>query len=130
MPTIRVQTTEKVVRSFAPPGRRALREEEMRRYRDAVAQLSADRPGNIVEQDEEETPRQAMQRLHRAAREKGLAVRFYRGSQSGSELWFRLQTPAETTRLTERRARLAEARQARRQPEPEPPKRTSRQRAS
>ena len=130
MPTIRVQTTGEVERSFARPGRRALRDEEMRPYRDAVAQLSTDRPGGIIELGEEETPRQAMQRLHRAAREKGLAVRFYRGSQSGPDLWFRLRTPEETARLKERGARLAEARQAKRQPEPEPPKRTSRRRAS
>ncbi len=130
MPTIRVQTTEEVARSFVPPGRRALRDEEMRPYRDAVAQLNAERPGGIIELDEEETPRQAMQRLHRAAREKGLAVRFYRGSQSGPDLWFRLQTPEETTRLKERGARLAEARRAKRQPEPEPPKRARRRRAS
>ncbi len=110
MPTIRVQTTEEVERSFVPPGRRALRDEEMRPYRDAAAQLTADRPGGIIELGEEETPRQAMQRLHRAAWEKGLAVRFYRGSQSGPDLWFRLQTPAETIRLKERRASRAEAR--------------------
>ena len=126
MPRIRVQTTGEVERSFARPGRRALRDEEMQPYRDAVAQLNADRPGGIIELDEEETPRQAMQRLHRAAREKGLAVRFYRGSQSGPDLWFRLQTPEETTRLKERGASLAQARQARRQSQQ--PKTTGRRR--
>ncbi len=130
MPTIRVQTTGEVERSFAPPGRRAVREEEMRPYRDAVSQLSSKTPGGIVELEEGEDPRLVMMRLHRAARDAGYYLRFQRRGGAQRELRFRLQTPEETRRLKERGASLAQARQARRQAEPEPPKRTSRRRAS
>ena len=47
MPTIRVQTSEEVERSFVPSGRRALHEEEMRPYRDAVAQRQPERAGEV-----------------------------------------------------------------------------------
>jgi hypothetical protein len=130
VPTIRVQTTEEVARSFAPPGRRAVREEEMRPYREAVSQLGPETPGGVVELEENENPRLVMMRLHRAAHDKGLYLRFQRRGGNQRELRFRLQTPEETRRLKERGASLAQARQARRQPEPEPPKRTSRRRAS
>ena len=130
MPTIRVQTTEEVARSFAPPGRRSVREEEMRPYREAVGQLGPETPGGIVELEENENPRLVMMRLHRAAHDEGLYLRFQRRGGDQRELRFRLQTPEETRRLKERGARLAEARQARRQPEPEPPKRAGRRRAS
>ena len=126
MPTIRVQTTEEVERSFAPLGRRAVREEEMRPYREAVSQLGNDKTGGIIELDEGENPRLVMMRMHRAARDAGHYLRFQRHGREQRELRFRLQTPEETTRLKERGASLAQARQAKRQPEPEQPKRTSR----
>ena len=115
MPTIRVQTTEEVNRSFAPPGRRSVREEEMRPYRDAVSQLGPETPGGIVELEENENPRLVMTRLHRAARDAGHYLRFQRLGREQRELRFRLQTPEETMRLKERGARLAEARLAKRQ---------------
>ena len=128
MPTIRVQTTEEVVRSFAPPRRRAVREEELRPYQEAVSQLGAATPGGVVELEENENPRLVMMRLHRAAHDKGLYLRFQRRGGDQRELRFRLQTPEETRRLKERGASLAQARQARRQPEQ--PKRAGRRRAS
>ena len=130
MPIIRVQTTEEVERSFAPPGRRAVREEELRPYREAVSQLGNGKTGGIIELEEGEDPRLVMMRMHRAARDAGHYLRFQRRGGDQRELRFRLQTPEETRRLKERGASLAQARQARRQAEPEPPKRTSRRRAS
>ena len=102
----------------------------MRPYREAVSQLGHETPGGIVELEENENPRLVMMRLHRAARDAGHYLRFQRHGREQRELRFRLQTPEETRRLKERGALLAQARQARRQPEPEPPKRTSRRRAS
>ena len=107
-----------------------MREEEMRPYREAVSQLGNDKTGGIIELDEGENPRLVMMRMHRAARDAGHYLRFQRRGGDQRELRFRLQTPEETTRLKERGASLAQARQARRQPEPEQPKRTSRRRAS
>ena len=130
MPKIRVLSSKEVERSFAPPGRRAVREEEMRPYREAVSQLGNDKTGGIIELDEGENPRLVMMRMHRAARDAGHYLRFQRHGREQRGLRFRLQTPEETTRLKERGARLAEVRQAKRQPEPKPPKRTSRRRAS
>ena len=130
MPRIRVQTTGEVERSFARPGRRSVREEEMRPYREAASQLGPETPGGVVELEENENPRLVMMRLHRAARDAGHYLRFQRRGGDQRELRFRLQTPEETRRLKERGASLAQARQARRQAEPEPPKRTSRRRAS
>ncbi len=130
MPTIRVQTTEEVARSFAPPGRRAVREAEICPYREAVGQLGDGKIGGIIELEEGENPRLVMQRMHRAARDAGHYLRFQRRGGDQRELRFRLQTPEETRRLKERGASLAQARQARRQPEPEPPKRARRRRAS
>ena len=130
MPNIRVQSAEEVERSFAPPPRRALREETMRPYRDAVAQLGPERPGGLIELEEGENPREVMTRLHQAAHDAGLYLRFQRRGRTTDqrELRFRLQTPEETTRLKERGAVLAQARQARRQSEQ--PKQTGRRRAS
>ena len=130
MPTIRIQTMEEVARSFVPPGRRAVREEELQPYREAVSQLGPATPGGIVELEENENPRLVMMRLHRAAHDAGLYLRFQRRGGDQRELRFRLQTPEETRRLKERGASLAQARQARRQAEPELSKRTSRRRAS
>ena len=48
MPTIRIQTMEEVARSFVPPGRRAVREEELRPYREAVSQLGPETPGVLL----------------------------------------------------------------------------------
>ena len=130
MPTIRVQTTEEVVRSFAPPGRRAVREEELRPYQEAVSQLGPETPGGVVELEENENPRLVMMRLHRAARDAGHYLRFQRRGGDQRELRFRLQTPEETRRLKERGASLAQVRQAKRQAEPEQPKRAGGRRAS
>ncbi len=130
MPTIRVQTTEEVERSFAPPRRRAVREEELRPYREAVSQLGPETPGGVVELDENENPRLVMMRMHRSARDAGHHLRFQRHGRDQRELRFRLQTPEETRRLKERGASLAQARQARRQAEPEPPRRAGGRRAS
>ena len=131
MPTIRVQSVEEVSRSFAPPSRRAVRDEEMRPYRDAVDQLGPEMPGGVVELEEDENPRLVMMRLHKAARDAGLYLRFQRHGREQRELRFRLQTPEETTRLKERGALLARARQAKAQPEqpPEQPRKTGRRRA-
>ena len=126
MPTIRVQTTEEVARSFAPPGRRAVREEEMRPYREAVSQLGPETPGGIVELDEGENPHLVVMRMHRAARDAGHYLRFQRHGREQRELRFRLQTPEETTRLKARGASLPQTRQTRRQAEP--PRKTGRRR--
>ena len=114
MPKIRVHSAEEVNRSFAPLPRRALREEEMRPYREAARQLGPETPGGVIELGEDEDPQQAILRMHRAAREAGWFLRFQRRGRAPDrrELRFRLQTPEETTRLQERGALLARARQA------------------
>jgi hypothetical protein len=67
-------------------------------------------------------------RMHRAAHEKGLNLRFQRSRPDAQELKFRLQTADETARLKERGASLAQARQAR--AEAGQAKRATRRRAS
>ena len=114
MPTIHMHSAEEVNRSFAPLPRRALREEEMRPYREAARQLGPETPGGVIELDANDDPQQAMLRMHRAAREAGWFLRFQRRGRAPDqrELRFRLQTPEETTRLQERGALLAQARHA------------------
>ena len=128
MPKIRVQTAEEVERFFAPPGRRAVREEERRPYREAVSQLGKGKTGGIIELEEGENPRLVMLRMHRAAPDKGVYLHFQHRGVDQRELRFRLPTPAEAPRLKERGALLARARRGKAQPEP--PKRTRRRRAS
>ena len=128
MPNIRVLSAEEIDRSFARTSKREQREQEMQVYHDAVEQLDQNNTGGIVELEENENPRQVMMRLHRAARDAGHYLRFQRRGGDQRELRFRLQTPEETTRLKERGASLAQARQAKRQPEQ--PKRAGRRRAS
>ena len=48
VPKIRVQSAEEVERSYASPGRRAVREEERHPYREAVRQLDTDKIGGIL----------------------------------------------------------------------------------
>ncbi len=76
MPKIRVQTAEEVERFFALPRRRAVREEERRPYREAVSQLGTGKTGGIIELEEGENPRLVMLRMHRAAHDAGLYLRF------------------------------------------------------
>ena len=78
MPKIRVQTAEEVERFFTPPGRRAVREEERRPYREVVSQLGNGKTGGILELEEGENPRLVMLRLRRAAPDKGVYLRFQR----------------------------------------------------
>ena len=110
MPNIKLHSADEVNRLFAPPGKRAVREEEMRPYREAASQLSLERPGGIIELAENENPREAMLRMHRAARDAGLCLRFQRHGKDQRELRLRLQTPEETARLQERGALLAQGR--------------------
>lgn len=113
MAKIQLLTAEEINRSFAPVSRRALREEEMEPYREAMDQLGPESPGGVVELELDENPRIVMMRLHRAARDAGLNIRFQRhGKSQREELRFRLQTPEETERLKERGRNLAAARQA------------------
>jgi len=111
---IKVLSAKEVENVFAPVSRRTLRDEEMRPYRDAVEQLSPDRPGGLIELEENDDPRTVMMRMHRAAHETGKYLRFQRHAKGQRQLRFRLQTPEETTRLKERGAKLAQARQAKR----------------
>lgn len=99
---------------FAPVSRRALREEEMRPYRQAVDQLSEKTPGGVVDLDENENPRLVMMRMHRAAHDQNRYLRFQRHGKNQRQLRFRLQTPEETARLKDRGAKLAQARRAKR----------------
>ena len=114
MANIHVHSAEDVNRAFAPLRRRALREEEKRPYRQAASQLGPETPGGVIELDENDDPQQVMLRMHRAAREAGLFLRFQRRGRGPDqrELRFRLQTPEETTRLKERGALLAQVRHA------------------
>ena len=118
MAKISLHRAEEMERLFAPVGRRTLREEEMQPYREAVSQLGPATPGGVVELEPNENPRVVMLRLHRAARDNGLYLRFQRhGKAQREELRFRLRTPEETARLKKRGTQLAQARQAQRQPE-------------
>ena len=113
MPTIKIVSADEINKGFAPISRRALRDEELRPFREAVDQLSENTPGGIIELEENDNPRIVQLRMHRAARDKGLYLRFQRhGKNQRQELRFRLQTPEETTRLKERGAKLAQARQS------------------
>jgi hypothetical protein len=111
-PCARGRATSRYPHIFARKTIRAQREEEMRPYRDAAAQLSSTHPGGTIELETGEDPRTVMMRMHRATRDAGKFIRFSRSQRSGNELRFRLQTEEETTRLKERGQRLAQARQA------------------
>ncbi len=113
MARIQLQTAQEVERSFAQLPKRAVREEEMRPYREAAEQLSGEKPGGVIDLEEGENPRLVMMRMHRAARDQGKYLRFQRQGRNGGQLRFRLQTPDETARLKERGAMLAQARQNR-----------------
>ena len=78
VPKIRVQSAEEVERSYASPGRRAVREEERRPYREAVSHVGNGKTGGILELEEGENPRLVMLRLRRAAPDKGVYLRFQR----------------------------------------------------
>ncbi len=114
MADIKVLASKDVEKMFAPVSRRALRDEEMRPYRDAVSQLSDDTPGGIIDLEDNENPRMVMMRMHRAAHDQGKYLRFQRHGKNQRQLRFRLQTSEETKRLKERGAKLAQARQAKR----------------
>ncbi len=114
MANIKVLSSKEVEQVFAPASRRALRDEEMRPYRDAVGQLSPQMPGGLIDLDENEDPRAVMMRMHRAAHDQGKYLRFQRHGKNQRQLRFRLQTSEETTRLKERGAKLAQARRAKR----------------
>lgn len=114
MAKIRVLTAEELNHVFAPVSRRALREEEMRPYREAVGQLSDDTPGGVIELADNENPRIVMMRMHRAAHDQNKYLRFQRHGKNQRQLRFRLQTPDETARLKDRGAKLAQARRAKR----------------
>ena len=114
MPNIKVLTSRDVEKMFAPVSRRAVRDEEMRPYRDAVGQLSDATPGGTIDLEENENPRIVMMRMHRAAHDQGKYLRFQRHGKNQRQLRFRLQTSEETTRLKERGAKLAQARRAKR----------------
>ncbi len=113
MPSIKVLSSREVEETFNPKSRRKLREEEMMPYYEAVSQLGAQHPGGLVELEGNDNPRQVMMRLHKAARDRGLNLRFKRqGSDGQNQLVFRLQTEEETKRLKQRGQQLAQARQA------------------
>ena len=116
MPTIRILTEEEINRSFHPASKRAQREEEMKPYHEAVAQLGNGQTGGIIELDEGEEPRQAMMRLHRAARDSGKNIRFKRTGKGSTSRLFRLQTDEESNRLKEPGRRLAASRQSKSRP--------------
>jgi hypothetical protein len=109
-----VLSRNEIEKLFAPIGKRALREEEMMPYREAVSQLSEAKPGGLIELEENENPRLVMMRLHRAARDLNKNIRFQRHGKDQRELRFRLQSPEETTRLKDRGRKLAQARRAKR----------------
>jgi hypothetical protein len=113
MPSIKVLSTKEVEERFNPKSRRKLREEEMMPYHEAVSQLGSPKPGGVVDLGEGDNPRQVMMRLHKAARDRGLNLRFKRqGSDGQNQLVFRLQSEEETKRLKERGQKLAQSRQA------------------
>lgn len=114
MAEIRMLHREEINKVFAPVSRRALRAEEMRPYQEAAEQLGPDRPGGVIELEEDENPRMVMTRMHRAAHEVGKYLRFQRHGRDQREIRFRLQTPEETQRLKERGAQLAAARRKKR----------------
>lgn len=114
MANIKILRTEELERLFTPTSRRALREEEMGPFREAVAQLDERQPGGVVELDIDDNPRIVMMRLHKAARDAGKHLRFQRHGKDQRELRFRLQTPEETDRLKERGRNLAQSRQQKR----------------
>ncbi|HEX2173774.1 MAG TPA: hypothetical protein VHL09_15155 [Dehalococcoidia bacterium] len=114
MAKIKVLSAKEVDQHFAPVSRRAMREEEMKPYRDAVQKLGDDLPGGVIDLEESENPRMVMMRLHRAAHDHGIYLRFQRHGKNQRQLRFRLQTSDETARLKERGAKLAQARRAKR----------------
>ncbi|HEX2171681.1 MAG TPA: hypothetical protein VHL09_04495 [Dehalococcoidia bacterium] len=114
MPNIRLLNKDEIERLFAPMSKRALREQEMMPYREAVSQLSSANPGGIIELELDENPRIVMMRLHRAARDLNKNIRFQRHGRDQRELRFRLQSPEETERLKDRGRKLAQARRAKR----------------
>lgn len=114
MARIKVLSAKEVDQHFAPVSRRAVREEELKPYREAVQQLGDNLPGGVIDLDENENPRMVMVRLHRAAHDQNKYLRFQRHGKNQRQLRFRLQTPEETARLKDRGAKLAQARQARR----------------
>jgi hypothetical protein len=112
VPSIKVLTSQEVEQSFNPPSGRRLRAEEMLPYVEAVSKLNKQHPGGIVELEEGDEPRKVMMRLHRAARDRGVNLRFRRQGQESQHLVFRLQTEEETKRLKARGQQLAQSRQA------------------
>ena len=113
MPSFKVLSTQEVEASFNPKSSRRLREEEMRPYHEAISQLNKQHPGGVVELEGEDEPRKVMMRLHRAARDRGLNLRFRRQAQNSKQLVFRLQTEEETKRLKDRGKQLAASRRNR-----------------
>ena len=111
MAKIQVLSSEEVDKAFSPVSRRTQREEEMRPYREAADQLGNGNTGGVIELEEGENPRLVMMRLHRAAHDKGLYLRFQRSRPDTRELKFRIQTEEEVARLKERGQKLAQARQ-------------------
>ena len=114
MPKFNVMLADEVEKTFNPPSGRRLREEEMMPYVQAVSQLSKKTPGGVVQLEDGDEPRKVMMRLHRAARDRGLNLRFKRQNPDTQQLVFRLQTEEETKRLKARGKQLAESRRTRR----------------
>lgn len=114
MPKVTILSQEELNRVFTPASRSSLREEEMKPYIEAVEQLSEEFTGGIIELDEDEQPRQAMMRLHQAARRAGKPIRFKRAGKGDHAIRFRLQTPEESERLKERGKALAASRSGQR----------------
>ena len=111
MPSFKVLSSEEVEQTVNPKSGRRLREEGMMSYHEAVSQLNEQHLGGVVELEEGDEPRKVMMRLHRAARDRGLNLRFRRQAADSQQLVFRLQTEEETRRLKQRGAQLAASRQ-------------------
>lgn len=110
MPKVHILSAPEVSEVFEPVSRKQLTERALEPYREAMKQLDGDHPGGLVTLEEGETVREVALRVHRAAKERGLSIRFKRSRPNADELIFRLQTPGEIGRLKERGRALAEAR--------------------